>query len=90
MAKKSSFQETKELILSDKKRNKASWLKMIIRPKLALMLWFRICSYFKCNDIKALYLPSLLILHVYRQLTGIQIDAGTQIGGGCLSSIIHA
>ena len=65
----------------DIKRNKASVFMMLLRPKLALIVWFRISNILMNSRLKFLYIPAKFILHCYRQLTGIQIDAGTQMGG---------
>ena len=73
----------------DAKRNRASFFKMLLRPKLALIVWFRLSNFLKDSPLKPLYYPSKIILHFYRQLTGIQIDTGTQMGGGYILSIIR-
>ena len=54
---------------------------MLLRPKLTLIVWFRLCIFLKDSRLKLLFYPSKLIMHFYRQITGIQIDDGTQIGG---------
>ena len=74
----------------DAKRNKASMFGMLFRPKLAIIVWFRLCNVLKDSRLKLLYFPSKLMLHLYRQITGIQIDPGTPMGGVFILNTILA
>ena len=86
-----SWNDTKELILSDYRRIKGSGglitfvRKLFLDPSFSVTFWLRLGNYFFMRKSLFSHLSLIIIkinLLINQRLTGIQIPIGTQVKGG--------